>query len=375
MKTDIIGRLEAWEFKMRYNDFFNPVDFHLKTMEQACNFVVNNQNWNKLLGVILSMINFINGANAARQVLGFKINALAKIIDTKSSDSKTAILDILCEMCEKSNLSECFKVVEAVNVINEASKASITSIEDELKECENGIQNLNEQIKFYEKNAPNSNDSFVKIFKNFHSDKVLDVENLRTRYNELLNTTLVSIASLYDEPVKEIQTEPEKFFLILKTFLESLAQSVEKIKDKKEVAEKARIREEEKKIREKLLMEKKQEMVRLEIVNRSKMSHNGSVFQNKNPNQSFFAGNSSSNHPRPALLQHNSSSDLQHFKNLNSDASAPASSSKYGGQNDEDAGNFAEKTFQGLKSGEFFRRKKPSIFKKLDNELKSQLEL
>nr|XP_019811337.1 PREDICTED: protein diaphanous homolog 2-like [Bos indicus] len=102
----------------------------------------------------------MNSGSRNAQSLGFKINFLCKIRDTKSSDQKTTLLHFLAEICEE-NYQDILKFTDELEHVESASKVSAQILKSNLAAMEQQIVRLERDIKQFPK-TENQHDKFVE---------------------------------------------------------------------------------------------------------------------------------------------------------------------------------------------------------------------
>nr|KAF6435293.1 hypothetical protein HJG63_003882 [Rousettus aegyptiacus] len=114
-------RLNSILFKLTFEEHINNIKPSIIAVTLACEELKKSESFNKLLELVLLVGNYMNSGSRNAQSLGFKINFLCKIRDTKSADQKTTLLHFLAEICEEK-YQDILKFPEELEHVESASK-------------------------------------------------------------------------------------------------------------------------------------------------------------------------------------------------------------------------------------------------------------
>ncbi|XP_077744303.1 protein diaphanous homolog 2 isoform X5 [Canis aureus] len=123
-------RLDNILFKLTFEEHVNNIKPSIIAVTLACEEMKKSESFNRLLELVLLVGNYMNSGSRNAQSLGFKINFLCKIRDTKSADQKTTLLHFIAEICE-DKYRDILKFPEELEHVESASKGKKTA----LKSC------------------------------------------------------------------------------------------------------------------------------------------------------------------------------------------------------------------------------------------------
>jgi len=183
--------------------------------------------------------------------MGFHLETLTKLNDTKTTDNKQTILEIIIEMI-KDQQPDTIKFNKEDNELLEAgARVSLQTVEAEntklIKEFD-VVTKLSPTI-----NSVDSEDLFSKRFDDFVEKAKLDLEKLEKNF-ENSNKSYQEVVLLFGEDPKTMG--PEDFFSIWKNFVSKIIEISERIDVEREKRDKERKREEQKLKREQELANK-----------------------------------------------------------------------------------------------------------------------
>jgi hypothetical protein len=171
------ARLEALDFKLRFDDVACSVYMRLDTVATACREVAASPSLVAVLKWLLAVGNYMNsGTVAAPNSRGFDVTFLAKLGDTKSINDKTTFLHYLAQVTERnggliSNMAHELQSIEAAAVI------SLDSTLAELDALRQGLLLVKKEASLAAADGGET-DEFAHSFNDFHaiaSDVVLKV--------------------------------------------------------------------------------------------------------------------------------------------------------------------------------------------------------
>ncbi|XP_048653264.1 protein diaphanous homolog 2 isoform X9 [Marmota marmota marmota] len=158
-------RLNSILFKLTFEEHVNNIKPSIIAVTLACEEVKKSESFNRLLELVLLVGNYMNSGSRNAQSLGFKINFLCKIRDTKSADQKTTLLHFIAEICEEK-YRDILKFPEELEHVESASKVSAQNLKSNLAAMEQQIVHLERDIKKVPQ-AENQHDKFVEKISSF----------------------------------------------------------------------------------------------------------------------------------------------------------------------------------------------------------------
>uniref|UniRef100_A0A8B9NMB2 FH2 domain-containing protein n=1 Tax=Accipiter nisus TaxID=211598 RepID=A0A8B9NMB2_9AVES len=154
------SRLNGILFRLMFDEHVNNIKPDIMAVTLACEELKKSESFSKLLELVLFLGNYMNSGSRNAQSLGFNINFLCKIRDTKSSDQKTTLLHFLAEICEE-NYRDILKFPEELQHVESASKVSAQTLKSNLVLMDQQIQRLELDIKNFPK-TQDEHDKFVE---------------------------------------------------------------------------------------------------------------------------------------------------------------------------------------------------------------------
>ncbi|XP_045326647.1 protein diaphanous homolog 2 isoform X1 [Leopardus geoffroyi] len=228
-------RLNSILFKLTFEEHVNNIKPSIIAVTLACEELKKSESFNKLLELVLLVGNYMNSGSRNAQSLGFKINFLCKIRDTKSADQKTTLLHFIAEICEEK-YRDILKFPEELEHVESASKVSAQILKNNLATMEQHIVHLERDIKKFPE-TENRHDKFVEKMTSFTKSARDQYEKLFTMHNNMLKLyENLGEYFIFDSKTVSI----EEFFGDISNFRTLFLEAVKENNKRKEMEEKTR---------------------------------------------------------------------------------------------------------------------------------------
>jgi hypothetical protein len=225
-------RLNAIQYKNQFNERVNDLKPDILIVINACKELKHSPKLSKLLELILSIGNYMNGDSYRGGAFGFNIDLLTKLQDIKSNDNKITLNNYLVKTIQK-HYPELMKINEDLQTLDKAYRISTKAIDQEIANLECGMINLQKELK----NQDDNSESLQ--YKNALSEFLKETEPV---FDELIalrsemRESFKNIVEYFGEDVKT--TTSEGFFSIFKTFIKELEKADKENKKEEERAKK-----------------------------------------------------------------------------------------------------------------------------------------
>ncbi|XP_026307942.1 protein diaphanous homolog 2 isoform X1 [Piliocolobus tephrosceles] len=228
-------RLSSILFKLTFEEHVNNIKPSIIAVTLACEELKKSESFNRLLELVLLIGNYMNSGSRNAQSLGFKINFLCKIRDTKSVDQKTTLMHFIADICEE-NHRDILKFPEELEHVESASKVSAQILKSNLASMEQQIVHLERDIKKFPQ-AENQHDKFVEKMTSFTKSAREQYEKLSTMHNNMMKLyENLGEYFIFDSKTVSI----EEFFGDLNNFRTLFLEAVRENNKRREMEEKTR---------------------------------------------------------------------------------------------------------------------------------------
>lgn len=225
-------RLKAIQYKSQFNERVNDLKPDILIVINACKELKQSPKLSKLLEIILSIGNYMNGDSFRGGAFGFNIDLLTKLQDIKSTDNKTTLNNYLVKTIQK-HYPELMKLNEDLQTLDKAYRISTKAIDQEIADLECGMINLQKEL-----NIQDDSTEYIQ-YRNALSEFLHETEPV---FDELIalrsemRETFKNTVEYFGEDIKTITSEG--FFSIFWTFLKELDKADKENKKEEERANK-----------------------------------------------------------------------------------------------------------------------------------------
>nr|XP_033795519.1 disheveled-associated activator of morphogenesis 2 isoform X2 [Geotrypetes seraphini] len=263
-------RLQALFFKKKFPERLAECKPKVEALLLACKELTRNRHLKQLLEVVLAFGNYMNKGQRGN-AFGFKVSSLNKIADTKSSiDRNVTLLHYLIMIFEKT-YPGILNIQAELEHLPEAAKVNLVELEKEVKNIKNGLKAVEAELDYQRRRVRESGDRFVPVMSDFITVASFGFSELEDSLNEAKDKFAKALKHFGES---EGKMQPDEFFGIFDTFLQSFAeakQDLENMRKKKE--------EEERRARmEAMLKEQREKEKRVKKVKDSSVSDEGGEF-------------------------------------------------------------------------------------------------
>ncbi|XP_067841257.1 disheveled-associated activator of morphogenesis 2 isoform X1 [Heptranchias perlo] len=229
-------RLQALFFKKKFAERLAEAKPKIEGILLASKELCRSKRLKQLLEVVLAFGNYMNKGQRGN-AFGFRISSLNKIGDTKSSiDRSITLLHYLIMIFEKS-YPEILTIQLDLLHIPDAAKVNLAELDKEMNNLKNGLKALESELEYQKGRARNVEDKFVPVMSDFitvASFSFSEMEDLLTEAKDKYSKMLKHFSE------EEAKMQPDEFFGIFDTFLQSFSeakQDLENMRRKKEEEE------------------------------------------------------------------------------------------------------------------------------------------
>uniref|UniRef100_A0A8C8REH8 Dishevelled associated activator of morphogenesis 2 n=1 Tax=Pelusios castaneus TaxID=367368 RepID=A0A8C8REH8_9SAUR len=222
-------RLQALFFKKKFPERLAECKPKVEAILLASKQLTRSKRLKQLLEVVLAFGNYMNKGQRG-SAYGFKVSSLNKIADTKSSiDRNITLLHYLIMIFEKS-YPDILDVQAELQHLPEAAKVNLMELEKEVNNIKTGLKAVEVELDYQKRRMREAGDRFVPVMSDFITVASFSFSELE----DLLNEALKHFGE------NEGKMQPDEFFGIFDTFLQSFTeakQDLENMRKKKEEEE------------------------------------------------------------------------------------------------------------------------------------------
>ncbi|NWY18517.1 DAAM2 protein, partial [Aphelocoma coerulescens] len=229
-------RLQALFFKKKFPERLAEAKPKVEAILLASKELIRSQRLRQLLEVVLAFGNYMNKGQRG-SAYGFKVSSLNKIVDTKSSiDRNITLLHYLIMIFEK-NYPDILDIQSELQHLPEAAKVNLVELEKEVNNIKTGLKAVETELDYQKRRMRESGDRFVPVMSDFITVASFSFSELEDLLNEARDKYAKALKHFGET---EGKMQPDEFFGIFDTFLQSFAeakQDLENMRKKKEEEE------------------------------------------------------------------------------------------------------------------------------------------
>lgn len=202
---------------------------------------------------ILYLGNALNQGTARGAAVGFKLDSLLKLTDTRASNSKMTLMHYLCKVLAEKSPSLLDFHIDLVSV-DTASKIQLKSLAEEMQAITKGLEKVNQELAASESDGPVS-EVFRKTLKGFVNEAKSQVDSVTRLYSDV-GRNADALAQYFNEDPARCPFEQVTATLLnfIRMFLKAHDENIKQAELEKKKAEKEA--EIEKKAKKEAEMEK-----------------------------------------------------------------------------------------------------------------------
>ncbi|NXB89516.1 DAAM2 protein, partial [Vidua chalybeata] len=229
-------RLQALFFKKKFPERLAEAKPKVEAILLASKELIRSKRLRQLLEVVLAFGNYMNKGQRG-SAYGFKVSSLNKIADTKSSiDRNITLLHYLIMIFEK-NYPDILDIQSELQHLPEAAKVNLVELEKEVNNIKTGLKAVETELDYQKRRMRESGDRFVPVMSDFITVASFSFSELEDLLNEARDKYAKALKHFGET---EGKMQPDEFFGIFDTFLQSFAeakQDLENMRKKKEEEE------------------------------------------------------------------------------------------------------------------------------------------
>lgn len=228
-------RIQAVNFMKKFDERIKTIKPKIRALVKASTEVVKSDKLKQLLTLILGFGNYFNFGKRGNAV-GFKMETLTKICDTKATDNKLTLMVYLVETIEVI-FPELDDYIDDILHVPIAAKVALAELKQDVTELQAGYRLLTKECEHMNKNPQlKGAQRFQTRFNVFLADIRETMEELEQMMGDMKKKYTLATSHFAENS----SIEPETFFGYFNTF-------IQQYRDAKDVITKKREEEERKK--------------------------------------------------------------------------------------------------------------------------------
>uniref|UniRef100_A0A7N0UU72 Formin-like protein n=1 Tax=Kalanchoe fedtschenkoi TaxID=63787 RepID=A0A7N0UU72_KALFE len=175
------SKLRVFAFKIQFRSQTTEFRNSLNTVNSACQEVRMSLKLKEIMKKILYLGNTLNQGTARGAAVGFKLDSLLKLTDTRASTGKMTLMHYLCKVLASKSPSLLNFDKDLVS-LEAATKIQLKSLAEEMQAIIKGLEKVKQELVASENDGAISTD-FRERLKDFVGESEAEVAALTTLYS------------------------------------------------------------------------------------------------------------------------------------------------------------------------------------------------
>ncbi|KAG5080827.1 hypothetical protein JHK86_004892 [Glycine max] len=148
-----------------------------------CEQIRNSVKLKRIMQTILSLGNALNQGTAKGSAIGFRLDSLLKLTETRARDKKMTLMHYLCKVLD-DQLPEVLDFSKDLANLEPAAKIQLKFLAEEMQAINKGLEKVVQELSTSENDGPIS-ETFRKKLKDFLGSAEADVRSLASLYSSV----------------------------------------------------------------------------------------------------------------------------------------------------------------------------------------------
>lgn len=177
------SKLRVFSFRITFSTQVNELRSYLNTINDASREVKESLKLRQIMQTILTLGNALNQGTARGSAVGFKLDSLLKLSDTRSRNNKMTLMHYLCKLLAEK-MPELLDFDKDLIHLEAASKIQLKMVAEEMQAVSKGLEKVEQELSASDSDGAVSM-GFQKALKSFLHTAEADVRSLISLYSEV----------------------------------------------------------------------------------------------------------------------------------------------------------------------------------------------
>ncbi|KAL5783014.1 hypothetical protein ACOSP7_008043 [Xanthoceras sorbifolium] len=177
------SKLRVFSFKRQFCTQVSDLRKNLNIINSASEEVRNSIKLKRIMQTILSLGNALNHGTARGSAVGFRLDSLLKLTDTRARNNKMTLMHYLCKVLAEK-LPELVDFAKDLVSLEASTKIQLKFLAEEMQAISKGLEKVVQELTASENDGPVS-ESFCQILKEFLSFAEGEVRSLASLYSNV----------------------------------------------------------------------------------------------------------------------------------------------------------------------------------------------
>ncbi|KAK6236922.1 hypothetical protein SCA6_012259 [Theobroma cacao] len=175
------SKLRVFSFKIQFGSQVSDLRCSLNVVNSAAEEIRNSVKLKRIMQTILSLGNALNQGTARGSAVGFRLDSLLKLTETRAQNNKMTLMHYLCKVLA-DKLPDLLDFSKDVSSLEPASKIQLKYLAEEMQAISKGLEKVVQELSSSENDGPVS-ENFRKTLKEFLCFAEAEVRSLASLYS------------------------------------------------------------------------------------------------------------------------------------------------------------------------------------------------
>ncbi|KAJ0807474.1 putative formin, FH2 domain-containing protein [Helianthus annuus] len=159
------SKLRVFSFKLQFGSQVSDLRKSLNSVNSAVEQVRSSSKFKRVMQTILTLGNALNQGTARGAAVGFRLDSLLKLTDTRARNARMTLMHYLCKVLA-DKLPELLDFSKDLHSLEPASKVQLKFLAEEMQTISKGLEKVVQELSTAENDGPVS-EKFLKALKEF----------------------------------------------------------------------------------------------------------------------------------------------------------------------------------------------------------------
>lgn len=175
------SKLRVFSFKIQFCSQVSELRNSLNIVNSASEEVRNSIKLKRIMQTILSLGNALNHGTARGSAVGFRLDSLLKLTETRARNNKLTLMHYLCKVLAEK-LPEVLDFQRDLGNLEAATKIQLKYLAEEMQAFSKGLEKVMQELAASQNDGPVS-ENFCKMLKDFLGYAESEVRSLASLYS------------------------------------------------------------------------------------------------------------------------------------------------------------------------------------------------
>lgn len=177
------SKLRVFAFRITFSSQVDDLRSNLSIINNATREVKESAKLRQIMQTILTLGNALNQGTARGSAVGFKLDSLLKLSDTRARNNKMTLMHYLCKLLSEK-MPELLDFDKDLVHLEAASKIQLKNLAEEMQAVSKGLEKVEQELTASDNDGDISL-GFQKVLKNFLDTAEAEVRSLISLYSEV----------------------------------------------------------------------------------------------------------------------------------------------------------------------------------------------